>query len=104
MLIPSLLSIDLEFVGVLESAVDGERPLADVYALAHVVVAGCFDVCFLITSNAIIEAKITVGVEEDEVAFWEILSRVSGTPRFALKRLLVGITCGMIRVHTMNWM
>lgn len=44
MVIPSLLSIDLEFVRVLESAVDRERPLADVYVLAHVVVAGCFDV------------------------------------------------------------
>lgn len=44
MFVPSLLSIDLEFVRVLESAVDGERPLADKHVLAHEVVTGCFNV------------------------------------------------------------
>lgn len=44
MSIPSLLPLNLEFVRVLESAIDGERPLADEHALAHVVVTGCFDI------------------------------------------------------------
>ena len=82
--VPGLLAPDLELIGILQCAVDGERPLSHNDVFAHVVCASRGDVTILVAGYALVEAEIAVGIKEGKFGAREVLSRISGSPGRAL--------------------